>query len=184
MQLSLDFTDNPIHYVSEGITFLAAGHYYEGNNKPIAKLLKVADRRAIDFATHKMASLLTRGKPWVLVPVPGHHGYAEETTKLCRSISMVTGIPVCDVLRGNDRESNYLAKKNGRPLNEAQLGFVQVKPLPIGCMPVVVDNVVDTGVSAKAAVHAMGKGIVLTYAMTDVMMEQQEERLASKSIHR
>ena len=144
----------------------------------------MADKRAIDYATHKMAPLLTRGKPWVLVPVPGHHGYAEETTKLCRSISMATGLPVCDVLRGNDRESNYLAKKNGRPLTEAQLGFTQIKPLPKGCIPVVVDNVVDTGVSAKAAIHAMGKGIVLTFAMTDVMMEQQEERIASKSIHR
>lgn len=184
MQHSHDFTDNPIHYENEGIIFLAAGHYYEGNNKPIAKLLKVADKRAIDYATHKMAPLLTRGKPWVLVPVPGHHGYAEETTKLCRSISMATGLPVCDVLRGNDREPNYLAKKNGRPLTEVQLGFTQVKPLPKGCIPVVVDNVVDTGVSAKAAIHAMGKGIVLTFAMTDVMMEQQEERIASKSIHR
>lgn len=184
MQHSPDFTDNSIHYENEGIIFLAAGHYYEGNNKPIAKLLKVADKRAIDYATHKMAPLLTRGKPWVLVPVPGHHGYAEEITKLCRSISMATGLPVCDVLRGNDRESNYLAKKNGRPLPEAQLGFTQIKPLPKGCSPVVVDNVVDTGVSAKAAIHAMGKGIVLTFAMTDVMMEQQEERIASKSIHR
>ena len=184
MQHSPDFTDNSIHYENEGIIFLAAGHYYEGNNKPIAKLLKVADKRAIDYATHKMAPLLTRGKPWALVPVPGHHGYAEETTKLCRSISMATGLLVCDVLRGNDRESNYLAKKNGRPLTEAQLGFVQVKPLPKGCIPVAVDNVVDTGVSAKAAIHAMGKGIVLTFAMTDVMMEQQDERIASKSIHR
>ena len=97
---------------------------------------------------------------------------------------MVTGIPVCNVLHGNDRESNYQAKKNGRPLTEAQLGFMQDRALPKGCIPVVVDNVVDTGVSAKAAIHAMGQGIVLTFAMTDVMMGQQEARIASKSIHR
>ena len=130
-----------------------------------------------------MAPLLTRGYPWVLVPIPGHLGHAEETLRLCHSISMATGIPVRDVLRGNDRESNYLAKKNGRPLTEAQMGFRQVKALPAGCIPVVVDNCVDTCVSAKAAIHALGKGIVLTFAMTDVMMEQQE-RLALKTFHR
>lgn len=129
-----------------------------------------------------MIPLLTRGKPWVLVPIPGHHGTADETLKLCSSISMATGIPVMDVLRGNDRESNYLAKKNGRPLTEKQMGFRQVKPLPLGCIPVVVDNCVDTGVSAKAAIHAIGKGVVLSYAMTDVMKEQ--ERIASRNIHR
>ena len=69
-------------------------------------------------------------------------------------------------------------------ITEAQLGFMQVRALPKGCIPVVVDNVVDTGVSAKAAIHAMGQGIVLTFAMTDVMMGQQEARIASKSIHR
>jgi len=96
---------------------------------------------------------------------------------------MATGIPVRDVLKGNDRISNYQAKKNGCPLTESQMGFRQVAPLPKDCIPVVVDNCVDTGVSAKAAVHALGKGVVLTFAMTDVMMEQQE-RIASKSIHR
>lgn len=96
---------------------------------------------------------------------------------------MATGIPVRDVLQGNDRESNYLAKKNGRPLTEKQMGFRQVKPLPIGCIPVAIDNCVDTGTSAKAAIHALGKGWVLSFAMTDMMTEQQE-MIASKGIRR
>lgn len=96
---------------------------------------------------------------------------------------MATGVPVKDVLQGKDRISNYQAKKNGCPLTEADLGLRMVKPLPTGCIPVVVDNVCDTGVSAKAAIHALGKGIVLTFAMTDVMMEQQE-RMVSKGIHK
>lgn len=130
-----------------------------------------------------MAPLLDKEKPLVLVPMPGHHGMAEQTLELCRSLSDATGIPVCDVLRGYDRISNYEAKKNGTPLTEAQLGLRLMERLPSGCIPVVVDNVADTGVSAKAAIHALGRGIVLTFAITDVMM-QQEERIASKAFHR
>lgn len=178
-----DFTDKSIEYVHEGITFLAAGQYYEDDNKPIAKLLKTGDRIAIEYATRKMASLLDREKPWVLVPMPGHHGKADQTLELCKSLSWATGFPVCDVLKGYDRISNYEAKKNGTPLTEAQLGLRQMERLPSGCIPVVVDNVADTGVSAKAAIHALGRGVVLTFAITDVMM-QQEERIASKSFHR
>ena len=96
---------------------------------------------------------------------------------------MTTGIPVKDMLRGADRESNYTAKKNGRPLTESQLGLHKVGQLPPYAIPIVVDNVADTGVSAKAAIHALGKGIVLTYAMSDVLLEQQE-RIALKGIHR
>lgn len=179
-----DFTDNPIRYVHEGITFLAAGHYYEGNNQSIAKLLKVGDKNAIDYAMQKMAPLLSEGKPWVLVPIPGHHGTAQETLLLCQSLSKTTGIPVYDVLRGYDRISNYEAKKNGTPLTEAQLGLRQMNRLPAGCIPVVVDNVADTGVTAKAAVRALGWGIVLTFALSDAMMEQKEERISSKNYHR
>lgn len=145
--------------------------------------MKIGDEQAINIATQRMVPLLARGKPWVLVPIPGHHGYAEDTLKLCNAISMSTGIPVRDVLRGNDRESNYQAKKNGRPLTEEQMGFRQVKALPIGYIPVAIDNCVDTGTSAKAAIHALGKGLVMAFAMTDVMTEQQE-MITSKGIHK
>lgn len=35
----------------------------------------------------------------------------------------------------------------------------------------IIDNYADTGVSCRAAYHAIGRGVVLTYAMSDMMLE-------------
>lgn len=49
----------------------------------------------------------------------------------------------------------------GRSLTEEQLGFHKVATLPSDRIPYLIDNVVDTRTTAKAAVKALGGGIVL-----------------------
>ena len=111
--------------------------------------MKVGEEKALDCAALSMIPLIPRHA--VLVPVPGHEGKAKQTLQVCRAISSYTGLPVGDVLQGKSRESNYVAKHEGKGLTEKDMGFRKVAQLPDGRIPVYVDNVVDTGTTAKAA---------------------------------
>ena len=135
--------------------------------------MKVGDEKALDCAALSMIPLIPRHA--VLVPIPGHEGKAKQTLQLCRAISSYTGLPVGDVLQGKNRESNYVAKHEGKGLTERDMGFRKVAQLPKGRIPVYVDNVVDTGTTAKAAYHAVGKGMVVTFAISDTLFIQNEQ---------
>lgn len=79
-------TENePIKTVSDGITFLSTGKYYDGINQWVAHKLKEGDHDAMDYAARQIAKLLPQNA--VLVPIPGHHGKAEQTMQLARAIS-------------------------------------------------------------------------------------------------
>lgn len=163
----------------DGVPILSATHYYEGNNREIAKGMKIGDARALDSAAKAMIPLVPRQA--VLVPIPNHEGKAKQTLALCKAISSYTGLSVADVLQGKSRESNYVAKHEGKGLTEKDMGFRKVVQLPKGKIPVYVDNVVDTATTAKAAYHAVGEGIVITFAISDTLFMQNKE---SHSMHR
>lgn len=75
---------------------------------------------------------------------------------------------MANVLKGNSRVSNYQAKKDGHSLSADELGFYQVRSLPDGRVPYLLDNCVDSGETAKATFNALGdKGIILSYAMSE-----------------
>ena len=164
--------NEPIRTEVEGITFLSTGHYYEGINQWVAHKLKEGDAEVFDYAARQMAKLLPKNA--LLVPIPGRHGTPDQTMRLCRDIASYTHLPIIDALRGNDRESQYEAKYKGRSLTEEQLGFNKVTSLPSDRVPYLIDNVVDTGTTAKAAVKALGGGVVLSYAMSDTLLEKQD----------
>lgn len=164
--------NEPIRTEVDGITYLSTGHYYEGINQWVAHKLKEGDAEVFDYAARQMAKLLPKNA--VLVPIPGRHGTPDQTMRLCRDIASYTHLPIIDALRGNDRESQYEAKYKGRSLTEEQLGFNKVTSLPSDRIPYLIDNVVDTGTTAKAAVKALGGGVVLSYAMSDTLLEKQD----------
>ena len=115
-------TENePIKTVSDGITFLSTGRYYDGINRWVAHELKDGDNDAIDYAARQIAKLLPQNA--VLVPIPGHHGKAEQTMQLARAISSYTHLPIVDALRGIERDSQYDAKKRDRTLSAEDMGF-------------------------------------------------------------
>ena len=77
-------TENePIKTVSDGITFLSTGRYYDGINRWVAHKLKDGDNDAIDYAARQIAKVIPQNA--VLVPIPGHHGKAEQTMQLAIS---------------------------------------------------------------------------------------------------
>ena len=87
-------------------------------------------------------------------------------------IASYTCLPVIDALRGKDRESQYEAKYRGYTLSQEEMGFERIASIPDGKQPVLIDNVVDTGTTAKAAFKALGSGIVLSYAMSDTLLDK------------
>lgn len=166
--------DRSIDMEVDGIRFISHGHYYDGINNWLCHKLKENDPQAIDYCARQLAKMLPENA--VIVPIPGHHGYALQTLFLARAISLQSdgSIPVANVLKGISRVSNYQAKKDGQPLSSKKMGFHQVRTLPKGKVPYLLDNVVDTGTTAKAAVKALGCGIVLSYAMSDTLLVHKE----------
>jgi len=150
---------------------MATGEYRDHLNYVVAHRIKRGDDNAIDYAARHMAGLVPKNA--VIVPIPGHLGYADHTKKLAIALSRYTGQPVADVLQGIPRETNYRAKLNGTPQTESQMGMFRTMNLPSNLVPVFVDNVIDTGTSGRAAVHAFGnRGIVLAFAMTQNLWRQ------------
>ena len=160
--------DRTIDMEVDGIRFISHGHYYDGINNWLCHKLKENDPQAIAYCARQLAKMLPENA--VIVPIPGHHGYALQTLYLARAISAQSDgrIPIANVLKGKSRASNYQAKKGGHPLSQIDLGFRQIRTLPQGKIPYLLDNCVDSGETAKAAYHAIGdKGIILSYAMSD-----------------
>ena len=168
--------DRAIDMEVDGIRFISHGHYYDGINNWLCHKLKENDPRAITYCARQLVKMLPENA--VVVPIPGHHGFALQTLYLARAINEQSGgiIPVANVLKGNSRMSNYQAKKKGSLLPAEELGFRQVAPLPKGKVPYLLDNVVDTGTTAKAAINALGGGIVLSYAMSNLLLESNSNR--------
>lgn len=168
--------DRAIDMEVDGIRFISHGHYYDGINNWLCHKLKENDPQAITYCARQLAKMLPENA--VVVPIPGHHGFALQTLYLARAINEQSGgiIPVANVLKGNSRMSNYQAKKEGSLLPAEELGFRQVAPLPKGKVPYLLDNVVDTGTTAKAAINALGGGIVLSYAMSNLLLESNSNR--------
>lgn len=173
--------NTPITIESDGITFMAAGEYYDSPNRIAAHRIKNGVTEAIDEAARSMALLVPKGS--VLVPIPGHDGRAEQTKALAMQISRYAAVPMADVLEGAQRETNYTAKLRGQPLTEEDMGMRQRFTLPQNITPVFIDNVIDTGTTGRAAYHACGnQGIVFAFAMTPYLRELQEEKLETPGL--
>jgi len=170
--------NEPIKKEVDGILFISTGKYYDGINQWLSHELKKGDVAAIDYAARAISRLLPSNA--VIIPMPGHKGKPDQTMHLARAIASYTRLPVLDALRGKERESQYEAKRNGRPITEDQMGFRKISPLPSNRVPYILDNVVDTGTTAKAAVRALGGGIVISYAMSDYLQDKYSIRHSHK----
>ena len=155
----------------DGIKFTSASRYYDGDTPKIAHALKNNNRKAMEQVAAKLSNLISPFS--IIVPIPNRCGYARETLELANELSRQSGVPVADVLKGNERASLYDMKKQGRMLSEAELGFRKTGSLPFFRTPILLDNVTATGRTAIAAYHALGnRGEVLTYAIDDLILNR------------
>ena len=176
------FWDALHEHIGNGITPFMSVDGYRGKLDRLARDVKdETNMEAINKAADFMAPFVRAGM--VLVPAPGHEGYATHTLALAHAISDRSFAPVADVLKSDPRQSQYDAKKEtGRPLSAEQLGIRMEGELPvwegenpITCLPVVIDNVVHSGNTAEACVKALGGGVVLSLASA----VSQEKHVAS-----
>ena len=126
----------------------------------LAHKLKRGEKSGIREAAALMADAvrtLGAGRSAVLVPIPGHTGRATYTLDLCNALSSLTGTATADLLVGRHHLPLYEAKKNDMKPEGIRITYTLREPLPEGSTAILVDNVLDTGHTAWAAVKALGR---------------------------
>ena len=70
----------------------------------------------------------------------------------------------------------YDAKKKDQTLSAKDMAFYRHKNLPSIRTPYLIDNVVDTGNTAKAAIRILGFETVASFAMSDTLLQKEKIR--------
>ena len=149
MTKSSTFTASGLQ-VRKGLEILALGDY--SAYRDICHKVKTSYRPFLREAAGMMADLLTVPSDGVLIPMPSHLGYATDTLDLCKELSSLTGLPVMDILHGDMRESIHNLKS-------------LTGEIPTDISPLVVDNVIGTGFTMKAALALIPECIPCTLAV-------------------
>ena len=127
--------------------------------RQLAHGLKDGDYASICRAADMMADGIrgmAAGCNCVLVPIPNHHGRAVYTKTLANEISRRTGIPTWDILSCRPHMPLHYAKKNDLKPEGIYLKLNLYRQVPEQFTPIVIDNVLDTGYTAGAAIKAVG----------------------------
>ena len=149
----------------DGIVPMDYGVGYRGGaHSSIAKKVKEENPDAIAEAAYQMSIRIPKGS--ILVPMPSRNGDATYTVKLAEAIAKATDSEVRDVLKGKARMSVYEAKQKGIKMTPEDLGMYTTEELPRGKNIVIIDNVIDKGTTALAAVSAVKGASVVAYAYT------------------
>lgn len=127
--------------------------------RQLAHGLKDGDYASICKAADMMADgirEMAAGRNCVLVPIPNHRGRAVYTKTLANEISRRTGIPTWDILSCRPHMPLHYAKKNDLKPEGIYLKLNLYRQVPEQFTPIVIDNVLDTGYTAGAAIKAVG----------------------------
>ena len=127
--------------------------------RQLAHGLKDGDYSSICKAADMMADgirEMAAGRNCVLVPIPNHRGRAVYTKTLANEISRRTGIPTWDILSCRPHMPLHYAKKNDLKPEGIYLKLNLYRQVPEQFTPIVIDNVLDTGYTAGAAIKAVG----------------------------
>ena len=138
---------------------------------PIARKVKAGDGMAIAKAAAMMTAavrnVMPKDKQVVLVPIPNRTGRAGYTKTLAEKISEALHLPVIDALASNTHEPLYLVKKANGSIDEVPLYFYRIRRVPRDKIPILIDNVLDTGHTAMAAYEALGRQDTLMAVLGD-----------------
>lgn len=135
--------------------------YHSGYLKEMAHLLKEGNIEAITKASNLIAKLIPDNS--IIVPMPGHEGYATYTYIMANLISKRTGCRVIEAIQGFSRESAYEAKLKHKKLD---IWFFKADDVPSTNKIVFIDNVVASGATSLAARRALGnRGITISLTL-------------------
>lgn len=142
-----------------------------GRVAPLARKVKAGDAGAIDEAAGMMAWAVREVIPAdgkaVLVPIPNRTGRAGYTKTLAEKIGEAMKLPVVDALAGDAHTPLYDIKKADIDPKTMPLNFRLIRSLPVDVVPILIDNVLDTGHTARAAYEAIGRGDTLMAVLGD-----------------
>ncbi len=127
----------------------------------------MAIAKAAAMMTAAVRNVMPKDKQVVLVPIPNRTGRAGYTKTLAEKISEALHLPVIDALASNTHEPLYLVKKANGSLDEVPLYFYRIRRVPKDKIPILIDNVLDTGHTAMAAYEAMGRQDTLMAVLGD-----------------
>lgn len=140
-----------------------ADYYRTPHARALAYEVKAGSTQAILQMAGEMAAMVGPGD--VLIPIPSRTGRATVTLDIADEISRLSGAVVADVLRGCAREESlYDFKKKGGDVATVNFGYRLEGNLPQS--PVLVDTVLDTGATLRAAHRLMPSARVVVHSST------------------
>lgn len=123
--------------------------------------------KAAAMMTAAVRNVMPKDKQVVLVPIPNRTGRAGYTKTLAEKISEALHLPVIDALASNTHEPLYLVKKANGSIDEVPLYFYRIRRVPRDKIPILIDNVLDTGHTAMSAYEAIGRQDTLMAVLGD-----------------
>ena len=127
----------------------------------------MAIAKAAAMMTAAVRNVMPKDKQVVLVPIPNRTGRAGYTKTLAEKISEALHLPVIDALASNTHEPLYLVKKANGSIDEVPLYFYRIRRVPRDKIPILIDNVLDTGHTAMSAYEAIGRQDTLMAVLGD-----------------
>lgn len=162
---SIKFQNKPLRNINEvtwkgKMTVLSASPYLE--TRALAHGVKEKEEKSLERASDILAALVRRipnHQESVLVPIPNRSGKAEYTLTMAENIGKQLGIPVADILTGDEQESMYERKKE-TGYDNIHLKDFKSLPTDVGNRNyILIDNVLDTGSTAMSALRALGTDV-------------------------
>lgn len=136
---------------------------YEGLLRHVARGCSYGDATSLFSGAQVLSAFIEDGT--IIVPMPSHIGYATTMKWLCErieTINEIKSIKMFDCLVCNPHESSRLVKiQNGVP---PDIRMYLKKDPPKDKRILIIDNVVCTGMTARAALAALPNATVLTIA--------------------
>lgn len=121
--------------------------------RKMCRKVKEGDIKSIEQAARAISTMIPEGS--TLVPIPGRFGYAAYTLMLAIRTARKCGLEVENCLRGDVRKGLCEMKKAGEKPEEPV--FRKQYRVEKGKKIVLIDNVYDTGMTARAARKALGR---------------------------
>ena len=129
--------------------------------RDLSHIVKDRGQQGIDIAVKAFSAALDAMPDkdrYYLVPMPtsSSHSYTE---RICRGVSRETGMPVSNILAASPHDSLYDWKKEhaGEALPDLLFALSDRYDRHEGKTPLIIDNVIDTGHTARAALEAFDK---------------------------
>lgn len=145
------------------------GPVYAGGDyaalRDLAYALKQTGSARIEEAADTLVAKLprtVRGPGIVLVPVPSSKGDTTANRRLAEAVAARIGATVVDALHGPERQSSRDRKKAGLPGLRAQqmpMTLRAQRQVDLAGSVYLVDNVLDTGETLRAAERALGRPV-------------------------